>query len=192
MLQCRWMCEASLRVYRRLGNSESEQNFRKAMVVNVDCIQQANVVQVVGDQSYAFLLHDLSSRTPERSSAIDTFAAASRGDRTDATLPPPMPRQPPRPPGESTSASPSRRPLIPTARDDQRPLTSENALGRRCLVPAARWPNYRCNEFGGLGWEAQIVSTTTSTALVKFTNATTRDGRAYANERVPLCDLHPL
>eukprot|EP00966_Prymnesium_polylepis_P042482 986981-Prymnesium_polylepis.1 len=60
MLMCRWMSEKSLLVYRRIGSAEHESNFRRATSANVDAIQSANVVSVVGDQGYAAFLADIN------------------------------------------------------------------------------------------------------------------------------------
>ena len=53
MLICRYMCPESLHVYRRMGSREHERLINQASTMNVDAIQSANVVRVVGDQGYA-------------------------------------------------------------------------------------------------------------------------------------------
>ena len=178
MLQCRWMCEASLHVYRRLGSAEHEANFRLATRANVDSIQAANVVHVVGDQAAAALMRDLNN-APDRTAAIDAFAAARDG----RAPPPPVAAAVPQAAVPAAAAPPP---------PDPRPLTRANAVGRRVLVPATMWPTYQCREHGGHGWEATIVSSTNSTAVVQFVFHRTRNGRPYANERVPITNLVPL
>ena len=61
--------------------------------------------------------------------------------------------------------------------------------GDSVVVPHSLWPTYTCSELGGSGWQASVVSTTSSTAVVRFLHAQTRDGRPYANERLPLSTL---
>ena len=189
MLMCRWMCEASLHVYRRLGNAQNESNFRKATTANVDSIQAANVPTVVNDQRYAALLSDLNNQR-DRNAAIDAFAAAMRGDQPlpDVARAPAPPQPAGAPPPPPVRHPPPRPPPAP----DLRPLNADNASGRRVLVPATRWPQYRCSEHGGHGWEATILNNTRSTAVVRFAFARTRDGRPYADERILLANLTPL
>ena len=55
MLICRWMCQESLHVYRRMGTRENEAHVRAASHANVDVIQSVNVPDVSGDHHYARL-----------------------------------------------------------------------------------------------------------------------------------------
>ena len=80
----------------------------------------------------------------------------------------------------------SRPPSPLAAPIDARPITAENATGRPVLVASALWPQYACNEFGGAGWAANVLQCSKHSAIVRFTIATTRDGRAYEDARVPL------
>lgn len=189
MLMCRWMCEASLNVYRRIGSTEHESNFQRATRATVLAIQGPNVPDVVGDQQYAHLMNDLN-RTRDRSASIDAFAAAQRGAAAAAIQPaaPPVAA----PAARHPPAAPPPPPPVPPRPADLRPLDRHNAPGRRVLVLASLWPAYTCREHGGHGWEADIVSATGSTAVVRFLFARTRDGRPYSDERLPLTDLHPL
>ena len=59
-------------------------------------------------------------------------------------------------------------------------------------VASALWPQYACKEFGGAGWAATVLRCSKHTAIVRFTIATTRDGRPYEDARVPLNQLRPL
>ncbi|EOD33154.1 hypothetical protein EMIHUDRAFT_202355 [Emiliania huxleyi CCMP1516] len=52
--------------------------------------------------------------------------------------------------------------------------------------------SYACKEFGGAGWAATVLRCSKHTAIVRFTIATTRDGRPYEDARVPLNQLRPL
>ena len=63
MLMCRWMCEASLHVYRRSGAVAHEANFWAATRADVSNIQAANVPNVVMDQGMADVA-DFCSRHP--------------------------------------------------------------------------------------------------------------------------------
>ena len=65
MLICRWMCPESLHVYRRMGTRENERLINEASAMNVDAIQSANVVRVVGDQGYAALFSPICSLTSQ-------------------------------------------------------------------------------------------------------------------------------
>ena len=86
----------------------------------------------------------------------------------------------PTPTRRATNASPARRGSPPCTLG---PLTKENAVGRRVLVPCTRYPSHRCDENDGQGWEATIRSATGLSAMVRYTYATTRDGRAYEDTR---------
>ena len=88
MLMCRWMCEKSLHVYRRLGASEHERNFQRGTRAAVDSIQTANVVSVVGDQGYAHLLNHLNGNR-DRAAAIQDFATALSGQQAAPAAPAP-------------------------------------------------------------------------------------------------------
>lgn len=177
MLMCRWMCEASLHIYRRLGTAEHESNFRRAMTANVDAIQSANVSTVVGDQNFAQLLNDLNN-THDRASFVDSYAAALRGDAAAAApaaaaAAAAAPIAAPRPPPSAPHASPA------LVHRNPAPIDPANAIGRTVCVAARRWPQYRCDENSGAGWQAIIIQCTRCTALVSFTHA--RTGRAANN-----------
>ena len=92
----------------------------------------------------------------------------------------------------ATSGPPPAASSLPPAPIDARPITAANATGRAVLVASALWPQYACKEFGGAGWAATVLRCSKHTAIVRFTVATTRDGRPYEDERVPLDQLRPL
>ena len=75
---------------------------------------------------------------------------------------------------------------------DTRPLTDENAIGRDVLVPARVWPTYECDEQGGLGWTARIVSVSGGVAVIKFNTHTTARGNKYVPIRLQLSVLQPI
>ena len=182
MLMCRWMCEKSLHVYRRLGASEHERNFQRGTRAAVDSIQTANVVSVVGDQGYAHLLNHLNGNR-DRAAAIQDFATALSGQQAAPAAPAPAAtgraaaRPAAAPPARAAAHAPPQPPQAPPPPPDPRPLAPDNAVGRRVLVSASRWPQYTCREHGGTGWEATISSVTRATAVVRFSFATTADGR---------------
>ena len=94
--------------------------------------------------------------------------------------------------GNAANAPPPTREAAPSSPIDARPITAENATGRPVLVASALWPQYACKEFGGAGWAATVLRCSKHTAIVRFTIATTRDGRPYEDARVPLNQLRPL
>ena len=107
MLICRWMCPESLHVYRRMGTREHERLINEASTMNIDAIQSANVVRVVGDQGYAALFADLSLN---RTAHLRDFERASNtaldpGARQLTPTEPATPAAPllPRPPSRVQS-----------------------------------------------------------------------------------------
>ena len=52
--------------------------------------------------------------------------------------------------------------------------------------------NLTCNENGGAGWSATVVSFCGSTAVVNFTTAATAAGQRYEDERLPLSSLRKV
>ena len=179
MLICRWMCPESLHVYRRMGTREHERLINEASAINVDAIQSANVVRVVGDQGYAALFSDLqlnqSAHSRDFARTTNTALDARSRQLTPAepispTAPPPL-RQPLR-------AQPQQPTYVgPPARLQQLPSTVRP--GDAVVVPASLWPAYSCKELGGAGWTATIRRVHRSTARVSFDVAQTRDGRPY-------------
>ena len=65
-------------------------------------------------------------------------------------------------------------------------------MGRRVLVPATLYPQYKCSEHAGTGWEGLVLSATAATAVVRFLHDRAADGRPYQDERLPLDRLQPL
>ena len=137
MLICRWMCPESLHVYRRMGTRENERLINEASAMNVDAIQSANVVRVVGDQGYAALFSDLqlnqSAHSRDFARTTNTALDARSRQLTPAepispTAPPPL-RQPLR-------AQPQQPTYVgPPARLQQLPSTVRP--GDAVVVPAS-------------------------------------------------------
>ena len=129
----------------------------------------------VSERRLGFGTHGASNIAQRKRSCC--FDVATRGAGGAASGPPP-----------TRGAAPS----PPAAPIDTRPITAENATGRPVLVASALWPQYACKEFGGAGWAATVLRCSKHTAIVRFTIASTRDGRPYEDERVPLDRLRPL
>ena len=189
MLICRWMCPESLHVYRRMGTREHERLINEASAMNVDAIQSANVVRVVGDQGYAALFADLQLNQSAHSKDFDRTSNTALDARTRQLTPaePNVPTAPP-PPGQPLRAQPQRPAFVgPPAR--LQPLPGTIRPGDAVVVPASLWPAYTCRELGGAGWTATVRRVHTSTARVSFDIAQTRDGRPYEDELLPLDEL---
>ena len=91
------------------------------------------------------------------------------------------------------AATPAPLPATPNApAANLTPLAQANAVGRRVLVPADIYPQYKCSEHQGRGWEGLVMTASAHTAKVHFTSARTVDGRPYADERLPMSLLLPL
>ena len=126
-----------------------------------------------GAQAIADYQSVLDGRRP---SPMTTSADTGRG-------PPP-----PTPPASLSTGIPA--PSAPASTGT--PLSRANAVGRRVLVLATFWPQYKCHEHGGIGWEASVLSATGVSAVVKFTFSRASDGRPWESERVPYAHLRPL
>ena len=161
--------------------------FKRAAVANVDSINADNVPRVSNDESFAEIFRDSLQARPALAqdwagalAAVAVGAAATApGAAAPAAAAPPA--RPPR------AAPPPAAPATHPA-----PLTPANAVGRRVLVPAQLYPQYRCDEQGGRGWEALVVRATATTAVVHYVSARTADGRPYADDRLPLSRLKPI
>ena len=186
MLVCRWMCAESLMVYRRRGSTEHELLTRKAQRVNVDAVQTANVVDVVGDQRYAELIeHPDGARGAACQKEYDTaLREAIDAGAEGRTCPEPK---------RAARAQPTTARQTPPAEGqppprDQEPAPCDDAalsasVGDDVVVRREALPSYACHELGGAGWRATVISLTKFTAGVRFTAPRT-DGRAYETMRV--------
>ena len=175
MLICRWMCDASLHVYRRIGTAEHEVSVNKAAGARIDLIQSVNVPIVSNDQRYAELLSDLTG--PRQAAVARDFERGDIGTQHDASARTHIARAPP---------------TQPFAQTPPHALSGPSDVGRHVLVPRGLWPAYTCSERGGAGWEAVIRSASHTTAVVRFCHARTARGAPYADERLPLSSLQPL
>jgi hypothetical protein len=182
MLVCRWMCAASLMVYRRRGTDEHEALTRKAMSARVDTIQSGNVVSVVGDQRYAELVEaHAGPRGRDAQRDYDEALKEAMSTATDARHLPkektPGRRPPPKTPPAGAATTPAP-PAVLTAADTLAP-------GDAIVVRREAWPKHSCHELGGSGWTATVTSLSKVTALVRFSQCTTAYVRHYEYVRVP-------
>ena len=178
-LICRWMCPESLLAYRRLGAMQYQGWIDKAAAAVVDTIQSGNAPRVDHDAS-ASELFTYMGNTSRQSPLMREWVA-----ETNPQTPQPTAAQP------AATATPT--PANPTlVAPDLTPITHANAVGRRVLVPAEIYPQYKCSEHQGRGWECLAMTATAQTVKVRFTFARTADGRPYEDERLPMSLLQPM
>ena len=79
------------------------------------------------------------------------------------------------------------------AAPDLSPLAASTCVGRRVLVPHSTYPSYVCDEQGGRGWSAIILSCTRAgVATLRYTDAATARGVPYEDVSLQLAALTPL
>ena len=171
MQLCRWQSIESLRTYARLDASQYRRwNDASFSVPFTEGISQETQI----DSSLAMIqLHEDDSWDKEYHSSTPRTPAAQRSPaRATARVAPSV-------------AAPAAPAALP-------PLTAENARRRLVIVPSARYPRNACDEHGGQGWEAQVISATRVSAVVRYLKARTADGRVYEDTREPLDSLRPI
>lgn len=194
-LICRWMCPESLHVYRRMGVAEHEISVRKASTCHVDCTQSVNVPIVVGDQHMAALASEFGQAraTAEQQSyeqalraAIDPFPPQKRPRANDSAYPTPKAQARAPRPNSAGSPQPSPSPgnAAPETPVTLEPLDDLPPLGSELALPRAMWPDYPCNELGGLGWRVLLLAASPAAATVRFIHARSRNGRRYEDTQV--------
>ena len=131
------------------------------------------------DEGFAQFASQLSGRSSEwaRTWAAEQQAVIQEPVAAAAPGTPATPRA-------ATAATPRAAATRPLPRTPL-PLTQPPRAGQRVLVPHELWPTFACQEHGGVGWAAVVLSATKYTALVRFEHATTADGRPY--EPIRLC-----
>jgi hypothetical protein len=72
------------------------------------------------------------------------------------------------------------------------PLQDQPEPDATVVVPHSLWPTYPCRELGGTGWLATVLSASRTTALVRFTHASTARGARYEDVRLPLTHLRQV
>jgi len=178
MLMCRWMCEASLHVYRRSGAVAHETNFWAATRADVSNIQAANVPNVVMDQGMADVADFCSRqcavderrtwkrRTPRLAVQAARPPAGQRAGhrqqrqacRRRPSMPDQSPPQTPRgepsssqaPSGHSTHAKSSAEPAgrRPCCDAPSTPRSSDSRLPRRAMADHTRTSASRSTNCG--------------------------------------------
>ena len=194
-LICRWMCPESLHVYRRMGVAEHEVDVRRASTCHVDCTQSVNVPIVVGDQHMAALASEFGkARATAEQRSYEEALRAAMNPHSPQTLPRahdsarPTPQAQVRAPRQNATASP-RPPPSPETAVPETPVTLEPlddlpSLGSELALPRAMWPDYPCNELGGLGWRVLLLAASPAAATVRFIHARSRSGRRYEDTQV--------
>ena len=179
LLICHWVSPESLRSYRRLTYKDQDNALTAAANVPVSLLQPHNAPIVSGDQHYAALLAELQGEPP------------APADKT----PPKRAREQPR---VATATKRAAAPPIPPTRSPSPVKTLGKALD---TAPEAGttlgggqdvWPKVACSELQGAGWEVEVVSSTSITALVQFKTARTSSGRPFQRVRLPLSTLHRI
>ena len=162
---CRWMNPESLRIYARHGSSLHIDLVNKAEKAVVDAIQSASVPKVCNSEGNAALHVAFGGAISRRARAVlDAADDATVDDDGEEKAPP----------------------------SDLSPLTPENCVGRRVLVPRRIWPSYRCDENGGRGWTACVVQQHATDVTLHFVHATTARGIPYEDVRLQLSSVQPL
>ena len=185
-LICRWMCPESLHVYRRLGATMHKSWIDKASAALVDTMQCGNAPRVDHDASAAELFTYMGNTARQSQTMRDYDDIVAGGD-------PPTPQPPPTAQRAQTAAGPAPLPATPDVpAANLTPLAQANAVGRRVLVPADIYPQYKCSEHQGRGWDGLVMTASAHTVKVRFTSARTVDGRPYEDERLPMSLLLPL
>ena len=86
--------------------------------------------------------------------------------------------------------------MIPTtparATANLTPLTRANSKDRTVLIPAKVWPDIACDENDGAGWSARVLRCSATGATVRFLEAKSARGRAFADVQLKLAALTPL
>jgi hypothetical protein len=178
---CRWQTTQSLLIYRRMGKEDYDEWLGCAFDAEFNAGSNPTV-QVDSVEALA----ELSAATAEDLHGGDQ-PEAPIDERLNATKKVPLNQTLTRPTRSKRKA------WIPIPLSDTTPLIPRTAAGRRVLVPILPgWESYPCEEHGGKGWEAVVVSATGVSALVNFIYASTARGRPYAKQRVPLDKLTPL
>ena len=183
-LICRWMCPESLHVYRRMGTAEHAQWIARAAAADVDVLQSGHAPRISGDDAYASVFRMANGRNRDQRAMMADWAEASAGQAEDGR-------------GAAMTGGPrvaTRAHAAAAAAPAIAPLTKDNAVGRRVLIPAEVHPTYACTEQNGAGWEALVMSATSVTAVVRLIGPQrlAADGRRYEDERLPIETLVPL
>ena len=190
---CHWLSPDSLRSYRRISHQEQDSALIAAANMPVALLQPRHAPVVDADVHYAAILAGLQNNettSAARSTRLQPYSAcASDSPAAGSAQPNVTPRHQPR--ARAARAEPGARNTatctILGAALTHAPVVGEHLIARRDL-----WPSYACNEHNGLGWRVRVRSVTSVSALVRFSYATTQDGRPYKDIRLPFHSLHRL
>ena len=139
--------------------------FDQAEKVVVDSVQTANLPIYDNSEGFANLHIEYARPLTARARAIiDAADEAAAAGRQPIIAPPP----------------------------DPSPLTQSNCTGRRVLVPKHLWPSWQCDENGGAGWTATVISRRGADARVAYIDATDERGVAFEDVYLKLHVLEPL
>eukprot|EP00965_Chrysotila_dentata_P139159 4601765-Pleurochrysis_carterae.AAC.1 len=117
------------------------------------------------DHSDAFAsLHDLYAAPPLPPPC--RHPKRKRSNRSEPSLQPS-----PRPNPQPRDDAPPVRAIITAPSPLTRPEDEQCAVGAKLIVPADVYPTYTCNENGGWGWSATILTRRWSSAKVSFDRA---------------------
>jgi hypothetical protein len=168
-LICRWLNPASLRAYARLGTSTFISWVDAAEKAVADSVQTSSLPKY--DLCEGFAAMHLEFGRPLGAHAQAIIDAAD----------------------DAEAAAPVQAPMAPPPAD-VRPLTLDNCLLRRVLVPRTCWPSYDCDEHDGRGWTGRVVDVVprSHAVVVEFVDATDRRGLRYADARLALAVLEPI
>jgi hypothetical protein len=162
----------------------------------VDCTQSVNVPIVVGDQHMAALASEFgrAKATAEQQVYEEALRAAmdphspQRLPRANNPARPP-PNAAPRAPRPNTAGGlepplPSPENAAPETPVTLEPLDGLPPLDSELALPRAMWPDYPCNELGGLGWRVLLLAASPAAATVRFIHARSWSGRRYKDTQV--------
>ena len=191
-LICRWLCAASLRIYRRMGIHQQATSVRQASSVRMHTLQGANVARVADDLSYAHLSATSSWDLCAQARVFADKVRGANGVDTRGVRPNAVP---PVSADEAFGSTPahilSDHPEQPDGTQD-RASSPSAAPSHWMLAPASLWPNERCAENDGLGWTVAPLHTDRNHSVVTFVHARDPRGRPYAPLRVSRDLLRPL
>jgi hypothetical protein len=163
-----------------VGIREHEHYLNRAVDINVDSIQAANVPKVANNDGFALMLSELVHSNGRSAQQLQKQYETARtsGDHLQP------PTRAASPAANAAAQPPPSQPADLGAHD---PLSRADnpTAGEQVIVSNAAWPTWKCTEWAGAGWSATIKRVTASTCLVRFDEARTRDGRPYADVLVP-------
>ena len=188
------MCPESIRLYALKGITEHAEWIAKADNVTVDAVRGSSF-PVVCVSTYLQEAQDECAKpltAAQERAMLDEDPEQIYVDPPFPMTPTPVKAKPKRP----RSPAPSRKRLaqspaaMPTGTAAD--LNHGEMVGKRVLVPATLWPEHRCKEHGGNGWEGTIIKATTRLLTVRYAIARTPQGDVFEDEKLPLDSVRLL